>query len=113
MPALINELLDKMHNQKETPEHIDQCDHPKGSFVGSIQHLNHEHKEEWLDVYVYEDKIDGTSVCIRYGSEGSQYISPGSIFNVIQSGMQRRGDAYELAFHVIKKHGKITFVRNE
>jgi len=108
----MSDLIDKMYQQKDTPEHPNHCEHPEGTYVGSIQHLNHEHKEEWLDIYVYEDGVDKTSVCIRYGSADHEYISPGSIKNVIHSAMQRRGDAYELALHVIEKHGRITFVRN-
>jgi len=110
----MDDILDKLHKQKDTPEHTDHCDHPKGSYVGSIRHINSKHEDEWLDIYVYEDGfgIDGTSVCIRFGSHGQQYLSPGSIKNVIQSAMRRRGDAYELALHVIEKHGKITFIRS-
>ena len=106
-------LIDRMCRQKDTPEHTDHCSHPDGSYVGSIEYLNHERKDEWLDVYVYEapSGCDGTSVCIRYGNEDSQYISCGNIKHLISSGIQRRGDAYELALYVIEKHGKITFIR--
>ena len=69
----MSEIIDKLHKQKDTPEYIDHCGHAEESYVGSIQHLNHEHKEEWLDIYVFEDSISGTSVCVRYGEEPEKY----------------------------------------
>lgn len=107
-----DDLIDAMHKQKETPEYKDHCSHPGGSYVGSILTINHNHDEEWLDIYVYEDSFDGQSVCIRYGADGAHYISAGSILQVIQLGMRRKSDAYEYALHVIRKHGVITFIRN-
>ena len=99
--------MSKLYKQKNTPHYTDTCKHPDSSYVGSIQ--LHSPEIEWLDVYVYEDEIIGTTVCIRYGNEDSQYYSPGHILNVMRSDVT----AYFLAAIVIEKHGKITYERNK
>jgi len=105
-------LMDELHEQKDTPHWTDHCRHPEGSYLGSILSFNNG-KEEWLDIYVYEDRLshEGLSVCIRYGNEGSDYYSPGSILNVIRhSGRGDRPSDY--ALHIMRKKGVITYVRN-
>jgi len=102
-------LIDQLHKQKDTPEYEDHCGHPDGSYIGSIQWQNHNHDDEWLDIYIYEDRVDKTSICIRFGKEDFEYMSHGSIQNIICS----QSEDSKLALHVMEKKGKITFVRND
>ena len=108
-----DELIDDMYEQKDTPHWECHCGHPEGSYVGSILSINHALKEEWLDVYVYIGALGNQDVCIRFGNEGSEYHSPGSILNVIRYGKELNHKPYDLALHLIRKHGQILFVRNE
>jgi len=102
-------IIEALHKQKYKPEFHDHCNHVQGSYVGSITDL----EGKWYDIYVYKSEInkDSQDVCIRYGDEGSQYISPGSILNVI-SCLRADNEIYELAIHIILKHGTIEFIRD-
>ena len=61
--------------KKRRPHWHDCCEHPKGSYIGTIEDT----ASGTIDVYVYPDSFHGCSVCLRYGSEGPQYISPGGL----------------------------------
>lgn len=107
----MDEMIDKLHKQKDTPEYKDHCSHPKGSYLGSIQQ-GPKHNSEWLDIYVYEDALQGQSVCIRYGKNDSEYYSPGNVLNVIASIMTNPNmEAYQLATKVMITKGSIIFSR--
>lgn len=62
----------------EGPVWEDCCDHtrPKDKYLGTFTH-----DDRKFDVYVYQDNClsdpPDMHVCIRYGSKGSQYASPG------------------------------------
>jgi hypothetical protein len=64
-----------------TPIFENHCNHSKESYVGSFFF------DGWHDVYVFPnpryDKIG--EVCIRYGNEGSEYISPGGITGFMEN----------------------------
>lgn len=64
------------------PFHLDACSHdrPRDRFLGTIE----DEVRGQLDVYVYQDNalsapVPDMNVCIRYGEEGSQYLSPGNV----------------------------------
>jgi hypothetical protein len=101
-------IIDALHKQKNKPEFPDDCGHPKGSYVGSIQ----DWQKKWYDIYVYTSETNKYSqdVCIRYGKQGGEYMSPGSLLTVIE--MHRQSEVYELALHMILKKGKILFARD-
>jgi len=61
----------------------DACDHPLDSFIGNYMWHNGLGRVSW-DIYIYPDR-DGPSVCIRYGEEDSEYISPGSLVTFTKS----------------------------
>jgi hypothetical protein len=99
-------IIDALHKQKDKPEFKDDCNHPEGSYIGSIQDWD----KKWYDVYVYSSETNKHSqdVCIRYGKEDHEYISPGSLLNVLDT----KSEIYELAAHVILKHGTVEFIRD-
>ena len=105
-----DKLKDELHPQKDTPHYYDGCEHPKESYIGSIQWINEGHNEEWLDVYVYDDIFVETAVCIRYGEEASEYYSVGSIINLIRFSGKGQMDRYDLALHLIRKKRLITAI---
>ena len=93
--------------EKYTPEYKDHCGHTEGSYIGSFKDC----RDKWYDIYVYDTRLNDESqdVCIRYGNEGHEYISPGSLLTVIQC---RNSDIYDNALEIILKKGKISFVLN-
>lgn len=68
------------------PVHPNDCDHPPGSFLFSVNTLLRRGETQWYDVYLYEDSREGQSVCLRYGP-GSEYLSPGKLERVIANGL--------------------------
>ncbi len=109
----MDEITDKLHPQKDTPEYTDKCEHPEDSYIGSIQQgPNQDNK--WLDVYVYEDSTLGQNICIRYGKNDQDYYSPGDVFQLVANITINHGiEAYHLATRVMLKKGKILFVKGE
>ena len=78
------------------PVFRDACNHdrPRDRFLGTVKGDGH-----LYDVYVYQDNaltvtIPDMNLCMRYGVEGGQYISPGSVddFVVIVRGPLRTLD---------------------
>jgi len=99
-------ITKSLHKQQCKPVFHDRCNHVQGSYVGSITDL----EGKWYDIYVYKSTLNKNSqdVCIRYGEEDYEYISPGSLLNVLKCS----GEIYELATYVILKHGTIEFIRD-
>lgn len=66
----------------KVPKYQDHCHHGEQCFVArfaNIEKINGKYAEKWYDVYAFEDKVLGAEVCIRYGNEEHEYISPGRI----------------------------------
>jgi hypothetical protein len=99
-------IIEDLHKQQYKPVFHDSCNHLQGSYVGSITDL----EGKWYDIYVYKSTVNKKSqdVCIRYGKEDHEYISPGSLLNVLDT----KSEIYELAAHVILKHGTVEFIRD-
>jgi hypothetical protein len=55
----------------------DACHHPTDSYVGSFSINNNKY-----DVYYFEGYTYDKEVCIRYGANCEDYMSPGSLDNV-------------------------------
>ena len=53
---------------------VDGCLHSEGSYIGSFSINN-----EKYDLYYFPSTEHGMEVCIRYGQEGHEYLSPGSM----------------------------------
>lgn len=61
----------------------DRCEHPDESFIGSIEYWYGVGKVGKADIYVFEDTYGHQDVCIRTGDEGGDYISPGTVLDVM------------------------------
>ena len=93
------------------PKFIDQCDHGKENFIGTIwvveKNKAGELEQNPYDVHIFEDATFGTEVCIRYGNEPQDYFSPGQITNLIG----RNVPVYEKAWRLIQAKGRLTYQR--
>ena len=57
------------------PKFHDHCDHSDAAFVQTLSHDGQDY-----DVYAYVPHgAQEVNVCLRYGSEGHEYLSPGSL----------------------------------
>lgn len=64
------------------------CGHKRSEYVGTVKTWPNGLGEPMkpIDVYVHAgDLKDTASVCIRYGPEGAQYCSPGSVLDFLAS----------------------------
>ena len=98
------------------------CGHSNEQYIGSFAHEEfipgstknwHSHnslRREVLDVYVFS-QYDGDAVCIRYGAEGSEYYSPGSLHQFIQTAGRHDHDMYARALKLILEKGTIKWER--
>ncbi len=67
-------------------------------------------RREKLDVYVFPQTA-GDTVCIRYGVEGSEYYSPGTLTQFIQTAGRHDNYMYAEALRLILKKGTIKWER--
>lgn len=91
------------------------CGHSNEQYIGSFTHeefvpASKKIRREVLDVYVFP-QYDGDGVCIRYGHEGSEYYSPGSLHQFIQTAGQHDHDMYARALRLILEKGTIKWER--
>jgi len=96
------------------PKFIDQCNHGIDNFIGTIHVTEKDHKTGELkqvpyDVHIFEDAIFGTEVCIRFGNEPDEYLSPGQITNLTGRNMP----VYEKAWRLIQAKGRLIYQRKE
>ena len=89
------------------------CQHKNEHYVGSFAHEEFaigstKCRREVLDVYVFPQTA-GDTVCIRYGNEGSEYYSPGPLYQFIQTAGQHHHDMYAAALKLILEKGTIKY----
>jgi hypothetical protein len=61
-------------NMKHGPHWENHCEHPTDTFVGTIGEST---EHEFVDVYVYKPKKANIyKVCLRYGEQADDYLSP-------------------------------------
>lgn len=80
------------------PVYTNHCNHADHEFIGTIEaHQPSPNRTFKLyDVYVYAEGYHGHEVCIRYGNEGYQYMSPGPIHYLAKMGSPVHKKALEL-----------------
>jgi len=95
----------------DKPYFQDQCDHGSECFIGSGSFYQKNRGEEpvecHIDVHVYNDSL-GQSVCIRYGNDGHQYISAGSVSQFLRSA-QGVSEIYREAWDIMRENGKVEY----
>jgi hypothetical protein len=81
------------------------CNHPEGTFVAPFEFEGRKY-----DIYVYPgDAIPRPHVCMRYGDERHEYISPGPLDVFLQSSYASA--LYRDAVRVLLNHGTIEWKR--
>lgn len=89
------------------------CQHKDEHYVGSFTHEelvlgSTMPRIEFLDVYVFPQR-EGHTVCIRYGDEGSEYYSPGPLYQFIQTASLPGHVMYKDALQLILAKGTIKY----
>jgi hypothetical protein len=90
-----------------TPYWKDSCEHGPENYVCSFTTLDHIGKKvEHFDLYLFAESFYGTEVCIRYGNEGHEYISPGGLLQFIRTaGQHTFSSAYRKAAEILIDRG--------
>lgn len=92
-------------------KHKDECGHGPECCVGTIEHVSSPRSEiKYYDVYIYESPSMGTEVCLRFGSEAHEYLSPGPLHSFIASAS---GGPYRQALELLLAKGTITWNPND
>ena len=104
----------------EGPAWSDGCEHGAEYYVASFEvpracRHNKTYVEEKFDLYLFPDPHYGTEVCIRYGNEDSEYISPGGLGEFLQQANATwhysRADIYHYAAKFLLAFGKVHWER--
>jgi len=87
---------------------INGCNHKDNEFIGTI-HVYEGVLIGWkyYDVYVYEDKYEGHNICLRYGNEPEEYLSPSTLIMALLSSREQ----YKVAAKLISERGYFKYVR--
>lgn len=67
------------------PKYTNHCGHKDHEFIGTVVVHNSKRKLQEYDVYVYANSRTGHGICIRYGEEPSEYLSPGTVINLARA----------------------------
>lgn len=95
--------------KRETPRFVDACGHGIDTFIGTFKVFGGEDSIKYYDLYVFPSDLHGMEVCIRYGNEGYEYISPGSIMEFCRiGGNGNRHKVYEEGVLFLSNRIKIT-----
>ena len=104
----------------KTPAHEASCEHPEESFVGSVTYLVYpkggKQDKRTVDVYVFDEggSMPGSQrVCIRYGSDGGDYISPGTVLDLLIKSRETIDKNYHAAADLIDSSFRIRAERRE
>lgn len=96
-----------------TEKHFtDCCGHKDEEYVGTIETVERRDntlQEVWYDVYVFADSVTGHSICVRYGNEPGEYLSPGDITMMMRSNRA----IYSLALSLIIEKGIFKYERRK
>lgn len=91
------------------PTHTDHCGHDASEYVATFTYLESPSTSERYDLYVYDNPSWGQEVCLRYGSEGHEYCSPGRLVDFVM--LAGRIPLYSKALEVLLKHGAVVWRR--
>lgn len=90
----------------------DECKHKEGTYLCSFDLLETFHgvtQNNKYDVYIFDLGSIGfrDHICIRYGNEGSEYYSPGSLLEMFSSAHMM--PPYLAASRLVMRLGHINF----
>lgn len=86
--------------------HRNACNHPPEAYVGTTECAT---TAGWamFDVFIYQDTPTQQHVCIRYGREGSEYYSPGEVWEFLRRTVSDAQPAYWAAKQLIEENCKL------
>jgi len=93
------------HGICDGPFWHDGCQHDPQEYVCSFEHPTNEGTMEKFDLYVFDQPRSGQSVCMRYGNEGYEYISPGSVADFLRR--SRGSEVYQRACSILLLVGAV------
>jgi len=96
----------EFRQQRYFPDH---CNHDESEYVGSVSYFRRVGELVLLDVYVWSNSR-GQDVCIRYGDEGHQYISAGSLWDFLCSDFSALTD-YQAARATMMHYGRLNYAK--
>jgi hypothetical protein len=91
------------------PKFHNGCGHWDSEYIGTVKTLRTDGLQPMglVDVYVHEGDIGRAiaHVCIRYGDEGGEYCSPGTVLDFLASAARNERIAYypEVAALLLEK----------
>jgi hypothetical protein len=92
----------------------DYCNHGKDCFITSFEVANHNtHTIDKYDLYLFPDKFHGQEVCIRYGKEDNEYISPGGLLQFLGYQQSPQHEPNYTACQILRRYGNATWTPNE
>ncbi|KKN09792.1 hypothetical protein LCGC14_1043000 [marine sediment metagenome] len=100
----------------EGPLFVDDCKHGKDCYVGTVEVVHRRGAElARYDVYVFDDRILGPEVCLRFGDEGGEYVSPGRVADFVKTAGCHWAEGYQTeytaALELLMARGQIGWQR--
>ncbi len=105
--------LDPSHEQtmqysmRHGPKWKDGCEHGAEHYICTFTVMDSSRGLNAYDLYLFPEHFFGTEVCIRYGDEPSQYISPGGLGQFLYtSGVNwKESPVYTQASQILREFG--------
>lgn len=101
-------MLDFDNGQITGPVWPELCGH--GGYVCSFEYIPRMNHVDKYDLYVF-DQPDGQEICLRFGKEGSEYCSSGSLRKTCE--LAAMDEKYRRAVNLLLKHGVLKWERTE
>ena len=92
------------------PKFKDGCDHngPGTYFLGHVDEVG---EKQGVDVRVFVDHMGFDKVCIRFGDEDHQYVSPGRLSEFLES--QSSKDVYPNSYAMLSAYSESMEVKHD
>jgi hypothetical protein len=106
MSIIYNDEEQALFGLVKGPVWPDCCNHEAGSYVASFEVCKSLDKLDRYDLYVFRHSKLGQEICIRYGRECSEYISPGSLGEFLT---RNQHEPYTTAIRILLHFGRVTW----
>lgn len=94
------------------PVHHDGCDHESGYVCSFESYCDLNKTRDTYDLYVF-DQWSGQSVCLRFGSEPGEYMSPGPVGQFLRATGSGHNRVYITAARILEALGSFRWDANE
>lgn len=93
------------------PHWQDGCKHGKDCYVCTFTTIVRiSSPVRYFDLYLFAESWYGVEVCIRYGDQDNEYISPGGLLQFIRTAgsVGHRMAEYDMAARILAEYGRAT-----